>query len=184
MLAKRNMGTVSMEEYRTIIEFPIRNLYFKTGFDLENENYGAICDEYIQNYIDNVSFISLQKDAGEVLEGLRNKGFHQHIVSASGSDILIHQLESYGLRSYFTYILGQSDNHADSKEHLAKRLLDLTGCPPEEVLFIGDTIHDFEVASRAGFHCRLVANGHCSKERLEATGSPVYDNLTALYQDL
>ena len=56
-------------------------------------------------------------------------------------------------------------------------------CEPDEMLFIGDTIHDFEVAQEAGMRCCLVSNGHCSEERLKATGVPVYKNLTELYEN-
>lgn len=108
----------------------------------------------------------------------------QHIVSASELGLLRRQVEHYGLMEYFTHILGQKDNQADSKVHLAMKFLDITHCCPEEVLFIGDTLHDHEVAGEAGFDCCLVANGHCSRSRLESTGAPVFDNLTVLYQTL
>ncbi len=44
-------------------------------------------------------------------------------------------------------------------------------------MFIGDTVHDFEVAQAMGVQCVLVANGHNSRSRLEATGVPVFDSL-------
>jgi phosphoglycolate phosphatase len=184
MLEKRNMGSISIDQYRSIIEFPVRNLYNEAGFDFEKESYEDLCVEYINNYIDNDYLIYLQNDAGEVLGKFRSEGVIQHIVSASGNDILMEQLEKYGLKDYFKFILCQDNNQADSKAHLAKRLGELIECGPREVLFIGDTIHDFEVANEAGFNCALVANGHCSLERLKNTGAPVYSNLSALYKEL
>ncbi|MCX7771524.1 MAG: HAD hydrolase-like protein, partial [Clostridia bacterium] len=91
-------------------------------------------------------------------------------------------VQSYGLKDYFIHILGQKGNAAECKAHLAHKLKELTDCKPGEVLFIGDTVHDYEVAKEAGFDCALVANGHCSRSRLEATGAPVYGNLTELYE--
>jgi len=51
---------------------------------------------------------------------------------------------------------------------------------PKELLLIGDTIHDFEVASELGCYCILVSNGHQSHERLKSTGVLVIDNLSQL----
>ncbi len=178
------MGSLSLEEYRKRIVFPVINLYYEAGFDLEEESYEAVCDEYIKNYIDNSALIQIQKDAAEVLDKFRQQDVKQHIVSASGRDILIDQVQNFGLFSYFTHILGQENNQAESKAHLAQKLVELTDCDPKEVLFIGDTVHDYEVASESGFDCRLVANGHCNRERLEATGVPVHENLTELFLSL
>lgn len=184
MLEMRNMGSLTLEEYRDRIVFPVINLYYEAGFDMEKENFESICEEYINNYISQAALITIQQDAFKVLDQFQRKGLTQHIVSASGLDILMKQVEFYQLRPFFTHILGQKDNQGESKVHLARQLLELVDCDPKEVLFIGDTIHDDEVTKEAGFDCCLVANGHCSSARLVATGSPVYPNLTALYTEL
>ncbi|MGI6086248.1 MAG: HAD family hydrolase, partial [Acetivibrionales bacterium] len=101
----------------------------------------------------------------------------------SDSVVLAQQIKNYGLGSYFVNILGQDNNRADSKTYLAEKLVGLVSCEPYEMLFIGDTIHDFEVAQEVGMRCCLVSNGHCSEERLKATGAPVYKNLTELYEN-
>ena len=48
---------------------------------------------------------------------------------------------------------------------------------PAEVVMIGDTVHDFEVAQAMGTDCILISNGHNSRERLEKTGVLVLDSL-------
>ena len=42
---------------------------------------------------------------------------------------------------------------------------------------IGDTQHDYEVAQALGIDCVLVANGHHSRQRLEAVCDIVVDSL-------
>ncbi|MGI6622921.1 MAG: HAD family hydrolase [Clostridiaceae bacterium] len=184
MFKKRNLGEVTLGDYREKIVFPVINLYQVSGFDLEKEDYQVICDEYIENYLKHSAKITLQKDSAFVLEEFRKKGLIQHIVSASSSDILKEQVSYYGVEPYFDHILGQADNRADSKVNLAWQLIGLTGCRPEEMLFIGDTVHDHEVANEVGFHCALVSNGHCSEERLAATGAPVFASLSELYEHM
>jgi len=184
ILEKRNLKTITVEDYRAQICFPVIKMYEESGFDFANESFDELSEEYIKNYINLFNDINLHDDAVEVLQGFRKHGLMQHIVSASGIEVLRKQIEHYNLNDYFTHILGQDNNRGDSKEHLAFRLLDCLSCSPKEILFIGDTPHDFEVASKAGFDCRLVANGHSSRKRLLATGALVYSNLTELYRDI
>jgi phosphoglycolate phosphatase len=47
---------------------------------------------------------------------------------------------------------------------------------PNEAAFIGDTLHDYEVAEAMGVKCYLVECGHQSKEVLKAAGVEVLKN--------
>ncbi|MDR3625646.1 MAG: HAD hydrolase-like protein [Ignavibacteriaceae bacterium] len=58
------------------------------------------------------------------------------------------------------------------------------GNSKEEVLLIGDTVHDFEVAQEIGADCLLIADGHQSHKKLSACGVPVLDNINKLYDFL
>jgi len=182
MCEKRNLGKYTLEEYKDKITYPVISMYLESGFDLEKENFQDICDEYTENYLRYSDKISLHKDSVPVLEKLREKGLAQHIVSASGIVVLRQQVRNYGIEQYFSNILGQDNNRGESKVDLARKLMLLTGCDPNEMLFIGDTVHDHEVASEVGFHCILVSNGHCSEERLLATGAPVFASLSEMYE--
>ena len=48
---------------------------------------------------------------------------------------------------------------------------------PHEILFVGDTLHDKEVADLIGADCALISHGHVSQSRLENTGAPVFPSL-------
>lgn len=61
---------------------------------------------------------------------------------------------------------------------LAVNWMAARGLDPVRTLFVGDTVHDFEVASACGADCLLVAAGHQSEERLRATGAPVLRTLS------
>lgn len=181
---KRGLGTLTAEAYGQKIVFPTINLYYEAGFDFKKESFEAISEEYIGNYIKNNDMIALQEDVADVLERFRGKGLTQHIVSASGAEILNRQVEEYGLKPFFMCIFGHENNQAESKVSLAEKLIATIGCNPSEVLFIGDTVHDYEVAKEVGFDIALVSNGHCNEERLKETGAKVYKNLSTLYKSL
>lgn len=180
LFEKRNIGSFSIDIYRDKIVYPVINVYIEAGVDFSKETYQDVCDEYLANYLNNSHMISLHEDALTVLELFKKKGLNQHIVSASDIGVLKRQLQSYELIPYFINILGQDNNRGESKTQLAEKLVNMVECEPHEMLFIGDTIHDYEVAKEAGMRCCLVSNGHCSEERLKATGVPVFRNLTEL----
>ena len=50
-----------------------------------------------------------------------------------------------------------------------------------EVLFIGDTEHDFEVAQAIGVDCLLLSHGHNCYSRLVHTGAPVFRSLKNIF---
>jgi phosphoglycolate phosphatase len=51
------------------------------------------------------------------------------------------------------------------------------GINPGNILMVGDTLHDYEVAKAMGVNCVLVYSGHQSRERLVTTGVPVENQL-------
>jgi len=44
--------------------------------------------------------------------------------------------------------------------------------PPEQCLFIGDTLHDLETATAMGCQCLLYVHGHQTKDRLADGAGP------------
>ena len=46
-----------------------------------------------------------------------------------------------------------------------------------EVVLVGDTIHDSEVAKEIGTDCILVDQGHVSHKRLQETGRVIFNGL-------
>ena len=104
-------------------------------------------------------------------------GVAQLIVSASPQETLERQVESLGVRGRFQALLGLSDIYAGSKAGLARQYFAQEKISPDQVLFVGDTLHDWEVAEDAGCHCVLLSQGHQSRRLLEKAGVPVVDTL-------
>ena len=102
------------------------------------------------------------------------------MLSASQLDALHQALKEHKLKHYFKTILGLDHHYADGKVHLGKRWLEKHHIQRSQVLFIGDTLHDREVAKEMGVHCLLLSTGHHSKERLKAGHDYVISNLKEL----
>lgn len=120
---------------------------------------------------------SNKPDALETVQALEKLGVRQVIVSASQQQALDAQVEEQGLSHYFQAKLGIFNIYAGGKAGLAGEYLQRQGIAPSRALFVGDTLHDWEVAREAGCSCVLVAQGHQSKRLLETAGVPVLDGI-------
>jgi phosphoglycolate phosphatase len=86
-------------------------------------------------------------------------------------------VRQFGIERYFSHMVGLAHIYATSKIENGKALMKKLGNGKGENLFIGDTVHDFEVAEEIGAGCILIADGHQGKEKLEACGVPVFNSL-------
>ena len=94
---------------------------------------------------------------------------------------LIHNLVTQlGQSDFFAKVSGLNDFYAESKIEKGKLLIEGLGFDNSQVLLIGDTAHDFEVAKSIGVDCILIANGHNSYEKLLPCNSPLLKNLGQL----
>jgi phosphoglycolate phosphatase len=180
MLEKRNLPQLSQASYKEVFSFPVKNYYQKIGFDFKTEAFEIPALEFISQYNEKVSGCSLHQDAIRVLKSFQSKGIRQFILSAMKQDILEECLRHYEIDHYFEHVSGLDNHYADSKEENGHQLIAELKLDASELVFIGDTMHDFEVASALGCTCILIANGHQSKEVLQSTGALVLDRLDQL----
>ncbi len=100
------------------------------------------------------------------------------MLSAAERNLLSEQAEYFGVARSFRSLVGIDDHHAESKVAQGRQWMAAERAAPNEVLLIGDTTHDVEVAVDLGIDAVLVASGHQSRERLLRTGVPVYATVT------
>jgi len=70
-----------------------------------------------------------------------------------------------------------NNHYAHTKLENAMLLVEKIGLPKNEIVMVGDTMHDFEVAKAVGVECVLFSGGHYSRQRLEKSGALVIDKL-------
>jgi phosphoglycolate phosphatase len=180
LLAKRGIPLSDKEKYKRLFGFPVRTYYDKLGFDFDKEPFEKVSVEFITEYQKQSFSASLVTGAEEVLKYCKQAGFSQFILSASQIDNLYEQVKHFGIFSYFDKLLGLDHIHATSKVEIGKTWLKETAINPDEILMIGDTIHDFETAIELGCNIVLVADGHQTSERLLSLGVPVVDKISGI----
>jgi phosphoglycolate phosphatase len=74
-------------------------------------------------------------------------------------------------------IVGLDNHYAHSKVENGLRWLAELPFEREEILFVGDTEHDYEVARAMGVDCVLVAGGHQTRQALARTGVRILNSV-------
>jgi len=177
ILKKRSLPTLNIERYKEIFEFPVIKYYNQLGFDMVNEPFECISTEFITEYQKESLSARLSENCKATLSYIREAGLKQVILSASQIENLEEQVRYFGIRDYFDTLLGLNHIHATSKVEIGKKWLQESGFDKNQVLMIGDTLHDFETAREIGCDCLLISKGHQSKERILRPGAPVIESL-------
>ena len=160
MLEARHISTITLEKYRELFDFPVKDYYERAGFVFENESFEKVGTEFIIQYDKRSHATKLQSGAFELIKDIADSGIKQSILSARKKEQLDEELEKFGIRNYFEYVFGLNDHYAGGKTEIGKELLKKIALPSDEIILIGDTTHDCDVANTLGIKTLAVSYGH------------------------
>jgi len=180
LLVKYGRPAVSLKSYRANFCFPVRRYYEFLGIHASDEEFVRMGDVFIADYLTGLPECALHQGARELLQSLKVAGLRQAVLSAAEQQVLLKALKSFDIDDLFEKIVGIENYLAASKLHTGERLMREWANLPGETLLIGDSPHDFEVATHLGCHCVLVAAGHVDEERLRICGCPVFPDFSSL----
>jgi phosphoglycolate phosphatase len=177
LLAQYNMKILTEEERQELFGFPIIEYYKRMGFDFTKVSYKQICIGFTREYYQKVGECRLRDGAREVLGAISKKGLSQSILSVSEQKPLEKTVEEFRIRHFFTDIVGLEDHSGGTKLETGRKFIARRGMNPGEVLLIGDTVHDHEVACDLGVDCLLVESGCQSRRKLSGCGCQILNSL-------
>ncbi|MHC4265227.1 MAG: HAD family hydrolase [Planctomycetota bacterium] len=181
-LKKRRMSLIDIDLYRNTYELPVVNFYKRIGFDCSQEEFKELSEEFLDIYENRQFEYALQEGAIEALDFFKRQGIEQSILSAYQQHRLEKAVERFGIIDYFNHIYGRKDSLASGKGEIAQKLTGELNCINNNLLFIGDTTHDFDIAQKTGADCVLVSEGHYSTQRLQSCQANVLTSLTELLE--
>lgn len=163
----------TVEQYKKAFGFPVIDYYDSLG--LERENFARYAPEWVTEYNLREPNAPIFEGVTAMMEYFRANGYPQYLLSATERDMLRRQVDRLGISEYFTELIGQDTIEAHGKVGEAKRWAERV--KPQNALFIGDSLHDFEVAQAIDADCILLAWGHQDRDRLASTGCCVFDSI-------
>lgn len=181
LLEEHGREPLSYDSYRDLFDFPVIEFYRKIGFETDLDFFQSISHQFINSYQSRMEACQLQQGALEAICQLLDSDISNSILSAAYQKNLDHAVERYGLSHLLHGWIGIDDIFATGKVERGLQWIESQAWRREEMLLIGDTLHDYEVAKALGVPCILVDHGHHSRNRLESCGVPVISGITDLF---
>lgn len=167
-LTRRGLESIDLAFYRAHFAFPVKPFYALCGIALDREDWDAIAGEYHESYARESK--ALNREAIAALEMVKRAGVKQCVLSALRQDLLDAAIDAFGVRQYFEFTYGVDNLDGASKLSRAQELVQsikrLSAHP--SLVFIGDALHDQEVAAALGARVVLCAQGGHAADRLRA----------------
>lgn len=174
LLRRYSYPSISRDTYETYFDFPVSEYYQNIGWNFEKHPFEKVGIEFMSFYQQDIVQAGLQKDVMETFKLFRQSGKQQFLISAMEHNLLLKLTGKYKLHEVFDAINGIENHYGNGKEHLFKMVMDKNNLKPSDILMIGDTLHDAEIAESLGIDCLLFYSGHQSEKRLKSAGKPVF----------
>ncbi len=159
--------------YKSIFSFPVVDYYKNVGLDFEKHSFDELAQLFIDLYSEVQDSAELFDSVRDVLKYFNSLGLKQSVISVCEKERLYHQISLFDIEDYFDDVIGTDDNYAVSKADIAKKWFADHELNPDKAVFIGDTVHDYEVARAVGCDSILIADGHQSREVLSVTDAVI-----------
>ncbi len=180
MLRARRLPTIDIDTHHALFDFPIDVYYRRLGIDFDQEDFPQINLEFSNAYEKRRTECQLHPHTREALANFQQAGFEQSILSAYPQHTLEEIVEFYGLSGFFTQLFGPGKLMGEGKIERGRECLAALETEPGNIVLIGDTMHDHEVAQALGIDCILLCHGHHSRQRLQKCGVPVVESLQSV----
>ncbi len=179
MLEAKGKPVSDLETYYDQIEMPIIRYYEKL-FDLETYPFDAIIRDFAEGYMRRAGTIKLGAGAMDALREFKRRGVRQVVISSFEQSRIEAWISKLGIEDYIDGVFGASDLMAESKTARAESWARASGAAPQNIVVVGDTEYDLEMAAAMGAGCVLVTYGHRGERRLRPFGVTLVDELSCL----
>ena len=176
VLKKRNLATINVKKYQKTFCFPLEKYYKRLGFNFNDEPYSVPATEFIALYNKEKYRPKLYPGARNILTKLCNQKIKNYLLSAQNHDSLLELVRFYKIGHFFELIQGTDNIHARGKELLAQNIMTSQKIKSNEVLFIGDTNMDVEIAQTNKAKMFALTFGHQNKDRF-----PQHERITLVH---
>jgi len=186
LLTQESLTNISIQRYKEIFTFPVIEYYRIAGHNFERNSFEVLGKQFMVEYELRKGNCKLFPGVIELLSSLKEKNIQQQLLSAYEQQSLNNIINHFNIGSYFQNVVGLDNIYASGKSHLAVDLakrINSNGTTGN-ILLIGDTTHDYEVAKEINSDCILMSHGHQDEERLLRIGIPVVKNFNELYNIL
>jgi len=163
------------------LEAGLRNTFDPLGLDAEAvlkayRSFGHADHEYLLRPFDGIS---------DLLAELRGRGQRMAVVTSKRRVPLLRQMAQWDWEPLFDVIITPDEvTHGKPHPESLERLQAQAGLPAEDLLMVGDTPFDLDMAAAAGVPSLAVGHGFYAEAALAACGPRAYAPDTAALRDI
>lgn len=177
ILSERDLSTVDIRFYRENFCFPVNQYYRLLGLPYNGKAYQKVSQSFIEEYRLSQHVCNLHDSVPRILQTFQKQNLNQSILSAGNQHDVSNFLKHHKIFDYFNVISGVNHIYANGKKEISLNHLKKIKTNPDKVLFVGDTLHDSEIAEIMNVDCVLFSKGHNSSEKLKEANRKVIGNL-------
>ena len=184
ILFLHDQPSISIEYYRNNFSFPVSAFYKGISLPSSGKKFDDLSLSFISEYRLKWKECNLQPGVLQILKLIQQLGLRQSILSAGNQSDVELFVDHFNLGSFFYQVLGTDNIKAEGKIELGKRFITDSELRPEEILLVGDTIHDLQVANEIGCLVLLFSQGHNSNNQLSGYSVQIINDLMEVAQYL
>jgi phosphoglycolate phosphatase len=176
--------SISIEYYRNNFSFPVSAFYKRISLPSSGKKFDDVSLSFISEYRLKWKECNLQPGVLQILKLIQKSGLRQSILSAGNQSDVELFVDHFKLESFFYQVFGTDNIKAEGKIELGKKFITDSNLRPEEILLVGDTIHDLQVANEIGCLALLFSQGHNSNIQLSGYSVQIINDLMEVAQYL
>ena len=184
ILFLHDQPSISIEYYRNNFSFPVSAFYKIISLPSSGKKFDDVSLSFISEYRLKWKECNLQPGVLQILKLIKQLGLRQSILSAGNQSDVEVFLDHFKLESFFNQVFGTDNIKAEGKIELGKKFITDSNLRSDEILLVGDTIHDLHVANEIGCSVLLFNQGHNSNNQLSGYSVQIINDLMEVAQYL
>lgn len=160
LLQKSGKQHLSVAEFKANFEYPITKFLSNLGFPNDPETLNMLYHKFIEKYEMNVSDSSLMPHGMEVVKNFYSAGVKQILMSMRRKKQVLREAKGFGVFPFMHQVIANKSDLEYDKFEMLNRFLKYNPLETENVLCVGDTIYDWQVANHFGIDCVLLSGGY------------------------
>ncbi len=168
-----NHPPLTLTKFRQHFKIPVRDFWVSLGFDGDkfDKNAELIQKIYSSHFEPREKTSRTRAGIRELLVWLRSQSLTIIIFSNHPAEHIERQLKRLKLEEYFDFIIGREvmtgHMHKRYKGDKLQELVQSRNLNPVEVLTVGDTDEEIEIAKQFGFRSVAISGGYQTTARLK-----------------
>ncbi|MEY3572617.1 MAG: hypothetical protein RJA77_532 [Pseudomonadota bacterium] len=166
--ADLGLAVPSLQEASYVIGLGLHDALSHVAPGLSQAQVVALTDRYRHHYLARDRYLIPFDGMTQLFESLQHRGLPMAVATGKSRVGLERAFDATATRHYFTDSRCADESVPKPSPDMLLELCEVFALPPSNVLMIGDTTHDIEMAHAAGAHAAAVTYGAHPRDRLEA----------------